>query len=109
MIERDITSFEARVYEATCLIPRGMVTTYATIGRIIGCRSPRAIGQALRRNPTMPVVPGHGVISSDLTLGGYCGVRAGPLLEQKRRLLKAEGVVFVDDRLAKESQLWSGL
>jgi methylated-DNA-[protein]-cysteine S-methyltransferase len=107
-MEREITTFESRVYEATSLIPLGMVTTYATIGRIIGCHSPRAIGQALRRNPNMPEVPCHRVISSDLTLGGYSGERAGPSLDQKRRLLKAEGVIFVDDRLAHESQLWSG-
>lgn len=107
-MQRELTPFETRVYEATSLIPRGKVTTYATLGRVIGCRSPRAIGQALRRNPNMPEVPCHRVISSDLTLGGYSGERAGPLLDQKRRLLKAEGVVLINDRLADESQLWKG-
>lgn len=107
-MERELTAFEKRVYEAACLIPRGKVTTYAIIGKIIGCRSPRAIGQALRRNPNMPEVPCHRVISSDLSLGGYGGEREGHFLETKRRLLKSEGITFIDDRLADINHLWNG-
>ena len=45
----EISDFQRRVYEATMEIPRGRVTTYKWLGLSIGCHSPRAIGQALRR------------------------------------------------------------
>ena len=54
-----------RVYEAVRRIPRGQVAIYASIANAIGCRSARAIGQALRRNPEVPC---HRVVAS---LGGF--------------------------------------
>ena len=74
--------------------------TYAALGRRIGCRSPRAIGQALRANPFAPEVPCHRVIASDLTIGGFTGRTSGPALTKKLRLLAAEGVVFKNGRLS---------
>ena len=81
-------------------VPRGRVITYAALGRRVGCRSPRAIGQALRANPFAPAVPCHRVIASDLTLGGFTGNTSGPALTKKLRLLAAEGVRFKNGRLA---------
>jgi methylated-DNA-[protein]-cysteine S-methyltransferase len=75
------------------------VITYAALARRIGCRSPRAIGQAVRANPFAPHVPCHRVIASDLTIGGFTGHTSGPALTKKLRLLAAEGVIFKNGRL----------
>jgi methylated-DNA-[protein]-cysteine S-methyltransferase len=102
----DITPFQRKVYRAAMRIPRGKVTTYAALARAIGCRSARAVGQALRRNPFAPAVPCHRVITSRLTLGGFAGQRQGPNITRKRHLLAAEGVKFrPDERLDNPQQV----
>lgn len=88
------TLFCRRVYAALCRVPAGRVVSYAGLARAAGCGSPRAVGQALRRNPFAPRVPCHRVIAADGTLGGFHGQTAGPELARKRRLLKGEGVLF---------------
>lgn len=105
---REHTAFELRVYDATSCIPRGHVATYATIGRIIGCRSAQAIGQALSRCQMGPEVPCHRVIKGDLTIGGYGGAPDGPETKRKLKRLELEGVRFVDGKLVDESRVWDG-
>lgn len=100
------TPFQNRVYAACRLIPAGRVCTYAALGRWIGCRSPRAIGQALKRNPYAPEVPCHRVIASNRTLGGFNGASTGPETVRKRRLLQEEGVHFGEDGRVKSVSLW---
>lgn len=92
--ERPPTEFESRVFDALQLIPRGKVTTYGLLGKYIGCRSPRAVGQALRRNSFAPDTPCHRVVGADLKIGGFSGVNHGEPIQRKRRLLEAEGVAF---------------
>jgi len=88
------TPFQTRVYAALKTVPRGRVTTYGLLARLLGCGSAQAVGQALRQNPFAPIVPCHRVIAADLTLGGFCGQRTGAALRRKIRLLAAEGVTF---------------
>ena len=95
-----VTPFQRRVYEALLMVPPGCVTTYALLAGAIGCRSPRAIGQALRRNPFAPGVPCHRVIASDLTLGGFAGRTDSEARRRKEDLLEAEGVRFLGGALA---------
>ena len=102
-----VTRFQQSVYNSLVRIPSGRVTTYARLAAAIGCRSPRAVGQALRRNPFAPKVPCHRVIASDLTPGGFNGARSGEDLERKLRRLKAEGVLFRDGRLADPARVVS--
>ena len=90
-----VTPFQQKVYDAARAIPAGKVTSYAGLARRIGCKSSRAVGQALRRNPFAPEVPCHRIIRSDGTLGGFGGAVSGPRLVAKRRLLKHEGVTFL--------------
>lgn len=92
--ESAVTPFQSRVYAALAAVPAGRVTTYTGLARQIGCGSPRAVGQALRRNPYAPRVPCHRVIASDLTPGGFCGRSEGAEIRRKLRLLAGEGVVF---------------
>lgn len=98
----EVSAFARRVYSALMKVPAGRVITYAALGHRIGCRSPRAIGQALRSNPFAPRVPCHRVIASDLGPGGFSGHTSGPELARKLRLLAAEGVHFKNGRLADE-------
>ncbi len=101
-----VTGFQRRVFEALLRVPAGRVTSYAALARAIGCASPRAVGQALRRNPFAPVVPCHRVVTAAGTLGGFNGATSGPELERKRRLLAAESVHFSrDGRLAEPVRL----
>ena len=101
-----VTPFQRTVYDACSRIPRGRVATYASLAGVIGCRSPRAVGQALRRNPFAPEVPCHRVISADLKIGGFSGRTAGREIAKKLALLQSEGVVFRDDRLAEPGRVW---
>ncbi|KFH40706.1 Methylated-DNA--protein-cysteine methyltransferase-like protein [Hapsidospora chrysogenum ATCC 11550] len=91
------TPFEKRVWTALCAIPRGRFTTYALLSRHLGT-SPRAVGNALRRNPFAPGVPCHRVVATGGALGGFKGSwpkdGEGITLDEKRGLLRGEGVRF---------------
>ena len=100
-----MSEFDDRVYAAVVRVPRGCVTTYAAIARAIGCRSARAVGQALKRNSLAPDVPCHRVIASDLTLGGFRGCRDRAAARNKATLLAEEGVRFGNGRLTDRSRL----
>lgn len=93
------TAFEKRVWKVLCQIPRGHFTTYALLSAHLGS-SPRAVGNALRRNPFAPDVPCHRVVATGGKLGGFRGKwprdGEGTTLDEKRRLLLAEGVRFDD-------------
>lgn len=91
-----VTEFQRKVYEATRQIPRGSVITYGELARRIGCKSPRAVGQALKNNPFAPEVPCHRVIAADGSLGGFFGEKSSDALARKRALLESEGVKFIE-------------
>ncbi|KAF5525615.1 Methylated-DNA--protein-cysteine methyltransferase [Colletotrichum aenigma] len=91
------TQFEKRVWTALCQVPRGHITTYALLANHLKS-SPRAVGNALRRNPYAPQVPCHRVIATGGDLGGFKGKRPkngeGITLDEKRSLLRKEGIKF---------------
>lgn len=93
-VPRIATAFQQRVYDATMEVPRGRVTTYGELARLLECGSSRAIGQALKRNPFAPHVPCHRVVKSDGSVGGFGGTLRGPEIERKIRLLEQEGVLL---------------
>jgi len=100
----DLSDFRKRVLLATLEIPKGKVSTYGAIGKKIGCKGAQAIGGALRHNPFAPDVPCHRVVDSKLKLHGFMGKTDGEAINKKRRLLEAEGVIFVDEvTISKES------
>ena len=82
------TAFQRRVWDALCTIPAGQTRSYADIARQVGCRSPRAIGQANGANPIPILIPCHRVVAADGSLGGYSG---GEGEATKRYLLDLEG------------------
>ncbi|HLE06784.1 MAG TPA: MGMT family protein [Candidatus Nanoarchaeia archaeon] len=78
-------------------IPKGKVSTYGILAKKLGT-SPRAVGQALKKNTKLIIVPCHRVIKSNGELGGYVNGA-----KEKKRLLESEGVdtnnllAFIDD------------
>lgn len=87
-------TFSQRVWAVTSRIPAGRVATYGDVARALGSRGPRAVGQALHRNPYAPQVPCHRVVGANGALTGFGGG-----LARKRAMLLAEGVRFVGDRV----------
>lgn len=89
------TTFEKQVWALLCQIPRGSFSTYGIIAAHLKS-SPRAVGNALRRNPFAPEVPCHRVVATGGALGGFKGKwpkdGEGITLDEKRKLLKSEGV-----------------
>lgn len=91
------TAFEKSVWTLLCQIPRGQFTTYGLMSAHLSS-SPRAVGNALRRNPFAPEVPCHRVVATGRSLGGFKGQwpknGEGITLDEKRMLLRKEGVKF---------------
>jgi methylated-DNA-[protein]-cysteine S-methyltransferase len=89
------TEFEKRVWTALCQVPAGQFTTYGIMSAHLKS-SPRAVGNALRRNPFAPLVPCHRVVATGGALGGFKGKwpkdGEGITLDEKRLLLRKEGV-----------------
>lgn len=94
------TAFEKQVWTLLLQIPRGSFSTYGLLAAHLHS-SPRAVGNALRRNPFAPEVPCHRVVATGGTLGGFKGKwpkdGEGITLDEKRTLLRGEGVRF-DER-----------
>ncbi len=95
----NVTRFQRTVYDTLRKVPKGKVTTYQDLALAVGVRSPRAIGQAMRRNPFAPEVPCHRVVRSDGTIGGFAGCAHGSEIGRKERLLAKEGVRVTDGRI----------
>ncbi|MHA1137092.1 MAG: methylated-DNA--[protein]-cysteine S-methyltransferase [Candidatus Thorarchaeota archaeon] len=68
---RGYTEFDSRVYAATFKIPKGKVSTYGRIAKMIGSpKAYRAVAKSLHKNPLFPVVACHRVVKEDGTFGG---------------------------------------
>jgi methylated-DNA-[protein]-cysteine S-methyltransferase len=85
--------FEEKVLFLTKKIPRGRVTTYGEIARILKTGS-RAVGGALHKNPHPIRTPCHRVVKSDGSLGGYSGG-----VKKKITLLKKEGIKIENSKV----------
>ncbi len=98
MSRREGGRFFERVYALVCEIPRGRVATYGQVAALLGVRNgARAVGWALHalrggyaaRVPWQRVIGAGGRISLPETMGG----------REQRRLLRAEGVRFLNGRV----------
>jgi methylated-DNA-[protein]-cysteine S-methyltransferase len=107
----DITDFQRKVYALCTRIPKGRVATYGEFARQlfgkVGSQGPRAVGNALRRNPFAPEIPCHRVVTSDYQIGGYSGAVGleTELVKRKRARLLEEGVAFSEVQKGKKSVL----
>ncbi len=87
-------NFAEKVYAACARIPRGKVSTYASIARAIGKPgASRAVGNALNRNRS-DSVPCHRVVRSDGAVGGFAHGT-----QRKIGMLRAEGIEIEDGRV----------
>jgi len=91
-------SFNERVYEVCKRIPKGRVSTYGEISRVLNTKAYRAVGQALKRNPYAPIVPCHRVVKSSGEIGGFSGSDLKNIKE-KIKLLEREGVFVENDKI----------
>ena len=65
------SDFDSKVYVATFKIPRGKVSTYGRIAKMIGNpKAYRAVANSLHKNPLFPVVACHRVVKEDGSFGG---------------------------------------
>lgn len=77
------SSVYAAIYRDVFGVPYGTTRTYGEVAARVGT-SPRAVGQALARNPTPLIIPCHRIVASR-GLGGFT-----PSVELKKALLELE-------------------
>ncbi len=97
--------FAQKVYDVISEVPAGKVTTYGEVARRMGKPgASRAVGAALRANPTPVVVPCHRVVKRDGELGGYGGPKG---TGRKAELLRSEGVAVAGGRVDLSKHLFN--
>ena len=79
------TEFQRRVWQSLFTIFYGQTKTYGEIARMVGCKSARAVGQAIGNNPIALIIPCHRVVGANGSLGGYAYD-----LNRKKQLLELE-------------------
>lgn len=78
------------------MIPRGKVASYGQIARLIGLPShARFVGRTLRNLPRQTRLPWHRVVNASLRISQRGGGEA-----RQKRLLLAEDVTFIGERIA---------
>jgi len=97
--------FFSRVYEVTCLVPYGRVTSYGAIARYLGStQSARMVGWALNGSHHQPgFVPAHRVVNRNGRLTGKHHF-SGPRVMQE--LLENEGIRIIDDQVVDYQELF---
>ena len=105
----ELSFFRQRVLLALCQVPPGQFTTYAAMSDYLNS-GPRAVGNALRRNPFAPRVPCHRVVASGGGIGGFGGEWGvhGKHTPEKVKLLKQEGVRVSKNGERVLGQVWNG-
>lgn len=90
-----MSNFFTCVYEIVKKVPKGKVTTYGAVARMVGNpRMSRQVGWALHVNPYQGIVPCHRVVFADGSLAR--GFAFGGE-DVQRALLEGEGVEVSDD------------
>jgi len=90
----DLTPFQRRVAEVLRGTRPGQVISYGEVALLAGRPgAARAVGQAVKANPILILVPCHRVVASK----GPGGWSAFGTPERKARLLEIEKVSFIDD------------
>ncbi len=98
-MNREKTTFAARVVAVVRRIPPGRVATYGQVAALAGRpRAARAVGNIMR-DCHDPAVPCHRVIAAGDRLGGY-----GGNITLKRDLLRAEGLTVVGVRVREAAR-----
>jgi methylated-DNA-protein-cysteine methyltransferase related protein len=80
-----------KIYALVRQVPRGRVTTYGTIAKIVGGCTAREVGYAMAATPEGSKVPWQRVINSQGKISPH-GVGFGSAIQ--RQLLEEEGILF---------------
>ena len=85
------SSLYSRIYSAVRRIPKGKVSTYGRIAKLVNAPGPRVVGYAMAALPAGSNVPWQRVVNHK----GEVSLRKGGDGElRQRRLLESEGVQF---------------
>jgi len=86
------------VYEIVQIVPKGRVTTYGAIAKVLGAaRSARLVGTAMMfAHDSKLMVPAHRVVNRN---GLLTGKHHFETPDQMQLLLESEGVVVIDDQI----------
>jgi methylated-DNA-protein-cysteine methyltransferase-like protein len=96
---------KTQVWQVIAMIPPGKVATYGQIAGLIGLPShARFVGATLRNLPENTKLPWFRVVNSSLRIS----LRGGGEQHQ-RRLLEAEDVIFIGERVAKGHRWEAGI
>lgn len=89
-----------RIYEAVKKIPRGKVATYGRVAELAGNpKMARAVGNALHKNPDPDSIPCYRVVNAKGELAGEFAFGGAGV---QRKLLEADGIEFIGDRVDLE-------
>ena len=89
------TLFQQKVWNACKKLPKGRVSTYKEISKMIkNPNASRAVGNALNRNPHAPTIPCHRVVKSTGEIGGFAHGKKAKIL-----LLKKEGIEVKNNKI----------
>lgn len=103
---KKVSDFTSRVYAVAAKIPKGKVTTYGKLAALVGNpKGARAVGMAMRNNPSRANVPCHRVVAANGALTGYA---FGNGIATKKNILKKEGVVFKGEKIDLAVSGWNG-
>lgn len=92
------------VYRLVKKIPRGRVTTYGALAKVLRLRGgARAAGHAMAACPSSRGIPWHRVIGA----GGRLLIRE-PHSSLQQRLLETEGIIIDGKRVNMKKYAWSG-
>lgn len=83
------TPFQSRVWQHLQAIGYGQTMTYGALAAAVGSH-PRAVGQAVGRNPIGIIIPCHRVVGA-AGLTGYSGLGG---IDTKASLLRLEGALI---------------
>tara|TARA_Y100000310_G_C20400517_1_gene677192 strand:- start:360 stop:668 length:309 start_codon:yes stop_codon:yes gene_type:complete len=80
-------SFSDKCYNILKQVPKGKITTYKDLGNALNTKAYRAVGNALKKNPQLGIIPCHRVINTNGEIGGFAKGN-----KKKIQMLKSEGI-----------------
>lgn len=93
---------DERIWQVVAQIPQGCVATYGQIAELAGLPGhARRVGRAMAALPAESALPWHRVLNASgrVSIPGSGG-------ERQRRLLRAEGVAFLNGRACLQRFGW---
>eukprot|EP00931_Biecheleriopsis_adriatica_P081633 TRINITY_DN54995_c0_g1_i1.p1 TRINITY_DN54995_c0_g1~~TRINITY_DN54995_c0_g1_i1.p1 ORF type:complete len:163 (-),score=17.72 TRINITY_DN54995_c0_g1_i1:63-551(-) len=97
---KTLTPSRAAVYHLLCCVPRGFVTTYGDVAKVLGS-SGLSVGSACRRNPFYPKVPCFRIVNAGGVVGAAAEAGGKKQASRREQLLRKEGIEIKNRRVRK--------